>query len=362
MAEQQDSLRFADDNPGGYSSLVTAPDSDAKTLHIRCGNDVMYKLAVSGFEGDFLCFADPYIQGPVPAKEQLQEFIQIRADFIAGNHWREQQQAIKELSSDYQALEQASEYQRVAFWFEHDAYDVLIFLKMLHFFRDSGKRAPTMQYICIDQYPGVERFHGIGQLPAEAMPVLWQQFQPLTEAQYEYGSLCWQAYTSPTPEAFSQLIAIDNPPFAAIIPALQRHIRELPWLTDGLNLSERLTLKILSEQGSVDAAKLFYHWYTCVYEPLVFMGDSSYWLILEQLATAEKPAIRIDKASEKKIDWQVSITPFGEQLLACETHWMTHNSYNRWWGGTHNDSGKAGGNSIWYWDEAGRKIIKHRIN
>lgn len=48
------------------SGQPVAPDADRDTLHIRCGHDVMYKLAVAGFNGDFVAFADPYIQGPVP--------------------------------------------------------------------------------------------------------------------------------------------------------------------------------------------------------------------------------------------------------------------------------------------------------
>jgi hypothetical protein len=115
-------------------------DDQLRTLHIRCGNDVMYKLAVAGFSGDFLCFADPYIQGPVPAETNRQRFIDVRSSFIANNQWRLKPQAVKDLTSDYEALERIRDYQRVCFWFEHDAYDVLVFIKLLHFLRDRSKR------------------------------------------------------------------------------------------------------------------------------------------------------------------------------------------------------------------------------
>ncbi len=331
----------------------TALDADASTLHSRCGNDVMYKLAVSGFKGDYLSFADPYIQGPVPTGENQEHFIHTRAAFIADNNWRNQQQAITELTSDYLALENGRHYQRIAFWFEHDAYDVLVFLKMLHFFSDPTRRAPIMQFVCVDHYPGVQRFNGIGQLPAETMRVLWEQFQPLSDAQFDYGKLCWQAYTDSTPEAFARLMSLENPPLPEIIPALQRHIRELPWLSDGLALSERITLHILAEQGTLDAPTLFYHWYTCVYEPLPFMGDSSYWLMLESLANAPSPAITLQKGSEKKVDWRVSMTPYGRQLLNGQAHWLAQNPLERWWGGTHNRSDQG----IWHWDDTAGKVM-----
>lgn len=323
-----------------------AMDCDQTTLHIRCGNDVMYKLAVAGFNGDFLTFADPYIQGPVSGALSFDSYIKARVGFMAGDNQDDADRIHSELVSSYKALEKAVKYKRVAFWFEHDAYDVLVFCKLLHFFSDPAKRAQEMQFICADHYPGVKRFNGIGQLPADSMRVLWEQFQPVMEQQFEFGKRCWQAYISPTPEAFCRLAIQDNSPLPEIMPALRRHIQELPWRTDGLSLSERLTLKILEEQGPQNAPNLFYHWYTTVYEPLVFMGDTSYWIVLNQLAQARRPAIKLQKNSQKKIDWHVSLTDFGRQLLAGDAFWGEHNSYDRWFGGVHiNSTG-----TVWYWD------------
>ena len=338
------------------SGQPLALDGDKTTLHIRCGNDVMYKLAVAGFAGDFLNFSDPYIQGPVPEVDQ-EDFLRIRAAFIAGNHWRELEQAYAELTEAYEALEMAGRYQRIAFWFEHDAYDVLVFIKLLHFFSNAWKRAAEMCFLCASRYPGVKRFNGIGQLPPEAMRILWGQFQPLNQTQFEYGRLCWQAYTSSTPEAFHRLTILEDPPLPEIVPALKRHLQELPWWQDGLSLSERLTLLILEEKGPQDAPSLFYHWYTTVYEPLVFMGDSSYWVLLNELALARHPAIKIDKQSARLIDWQVSLTDFGRQLITGEAHWVEHNVYDRWFGGVHNTSA----NVMWYWDDVSQQVLAARV-
>lgn len=331
----------------------TALDAQKRTLHIRCGNDVMYKLAIAGFTGDFLCFADPYIQGPVPAEQNLDRFIRIRGDFIADNNWRKREQAYNDLLVDYHALDSAREYARVACWFEHDAYDVLIFIKLLDYFSDPEKRPDELCFLCIDHYPGVKRFNGIGQLPAQAMRLLWQQFAAINEAHLLFGKLCWEAYTDTTPQALSQLIKLESPPLPAIMPALKRHIQELPWQRDGLSLTERLTLTILAERGPQDGSQLFYHWYTTHYEPLVFMGDSSYWIVLDQLAQARHPAIELVKDTAKPIDWHISLTDFGRELLSGKTHWMAHNDYDRWFGGVHNHSDSA----IWYWDEVAGDVI-----
>jgi len=336
------------------SGQPAAPDGDRNTLHIRCGQDVMYKLAIAGFTGDFLAFPDPYIQGPVPKTVDQESFIRARAEYIAGNGWRQPQQAYDELATGYRALEQGAAYGRIAFWFEHDAYDVLSLLKLLHYYSEPNRRAPDMRYLCLSQYPGVKRFNGLGQLPVEAMRVLWAQFKPVTEAQFQYGRALWNAYTDSTPETLLKLITQETSPLPEILPALRRHLQELPWQNDGLSLSERLTLEILARQGAMNASELFFHWYTTVYEPLPFMGDSSYWLLLDELAQAPHPAIHLAKASEKPVDWQVSITPFGQQLLAGQANWTEENPYDRWFGGVHNRTGAG----IWHWDEPAQQVIR----
>lgn len=336
------------------SGQSPAPDAGRKTLHIRCGHDVMFKLAVAGFEGDFLAFADPYVHGPVPGGLDLPHFIQLRAAFIAGEHWRSPEQALSELTADYQALEYARNYQSVAFWFEHDAYDALIFLKLLSFFSDPSKRAADMRYICLSQYPGVQRFNGLGQLPAQAMRVLWPRFEPLTGVQFAAGHEGWSAYTERSPEALCRWASQGKPDLPQIIPAIQRQLRELPWLGDGLALSERLTLQCLAQHGDMDAATLFYHWYSGVYEPLPFLGDSAYWRLLDALAGAPEPAILVRGPHGKPKDQRVSLTAFGHRLLTGGACWTEANPYDRWFGGTHNRS-DAG---IWYWDETTRRVLQ----
>lgn len=335
------------------SGQPSALDDDKKSLHIRCGSDLMLPMAIAGFTGDYLVFADPYVMGAVPQTETEDEFIRIRAEVIS-NNFTEHKQAYQDLSDDYAPLQQAGEYERLMFWFEHDAYDVLAFLKLLHFFSDPQHRPADVQFICITDYPGVKRFNGIGQLPAEAMRVLWDDFKTVDEALFEFGRLAWEAYTSPDPKSFYRLAFATDIPLPALIPAMRRQLQELPWSVDGLSLTEHLTLQILADKGSMNAAELFFKWYTLHYEPLVFWGDLMYWKVLDALALGENPAITFKKPSEKIIEWQVSLTSFGEDLLKRKAHWVQSNGYDRWFGGTHNTSeGKC-----WYWDDENQKVTQ----
>lgn len=330
----------------------TALDGEYRTLHIRCGNDIMHKLVVAGFTGDFLAFADPYVHGPVPLTATLDEFIRIRAEHIEqGYH---QPPVLKALTEDYAALEQARDYETVTLWFEHDTYDQLILAKLLHYFSDPGKRPVQLRFINVTGFPGVQRFNGIGQLPADALRVLWTQFADISAEQLEFAKHAWHAITSPTPELLAQLVATQTPALPVMANALYRHLQELPSLHNGLSLVEQLTLQVLSNEGPLNAARLFGS-YTNRYEPLPYLGDSMYWCYLDDLAGAPQPAIILNKHGEKPKQWDVALTPLGHELLLGSAHWLELNPVPRWVGGVHIDARKR---PVWCYDGAGGAVLR----
>lgn len=315
----------------------TALDAGQRVLHIRCGNDIQHAMAVAGFVGDFLVFPDPYVHGPVPETETLEEFIHIRASYISTDLKPPYEQVHKDLTQNYSDLEKSCDYDAVYLWFEHDSYDQLLVAKLLDFYSEQSKRPAVLKIINITHFPGVKIFNGIGQLPPEAMRILWSEFTIVTKEQLAIGKKAWAAIRSPTPQLIQNLVATGTPELPTMAIALDRHLKQLPSERNGLNLTENLTLKILDEKGEMNAARLF-GWYTNHYEPLTFMGDTSFWNILDELANAEHPAITLNKQGEKPNQWQLAITQTGRDLLANKLDWLKLNSIDRWVGGIHIDT------------------------
>ena len=316
----------------------TALDGDCRTLHIRCGSDIMHKLALAGFEGDFLSFPDPYVQGPVPNTNSLDEFVRIRGAFLNKTH--SATNATERLLQDHQDLSEAKTYPRVMLWFEHDSHDQLILAKLLHYFSEEVNRPAQLQLICVSQFPGVKRFNGLGQLPPQALRVLWEQFTAVKVAQWQLGKQCWDAITASTPEQLSNIVVSGTPVLPTMAPALSRHLQELPATSNGLSLTEQLTLQILAEKGAMNAARLF-GWYTNHYEPLPFLGDSGYWFVLDGLANVDKPALTLHKHGLSPKEWEVMLTALGEALLQNKADWLELNQIKRWVGGVKIDSRAA---------------------
>lgn len=316
------------------SGTPGALDGRMRILHIRCGHDIRHALAIAGFNGDFLSFHDPYVHGPVPGMGSLDAFLEIRARYISDSLHPSYDEVIEDLRRQYAALDQARDYDAVHLWLEHDSYDQLILAKLLDFFSDPERRPGSLKLISVTHYPGVKIFNGIGQLPPEALRVLWEDFRDVNAAQLQLGQRAWSAVRSPTPDALREVIATGTSELPTMAIALERHLRQLPSERNGLNLSENLTLQILDEKGSMNAGRLF-GWYANHYEPLAFMGDSAYWRLLEELATATHPAVSLTRSGENPIQWQVALSETGGQLMADEADWIELNGVDRWVGGIH---------------------------
>jgi hypothetical protein len=188
--------------------------------------------------------------------------------------------------------------------------------------------------------------------------VLWNDFEDVNERQLLLGKQTWAALTSPTPEALLELVNTGTPALPTMGPALARHLRELPSVRNGVSLTEELTLRILRDKDAMNAPRLF-GWYTNHYEPLPFLGDTGYWIVLRGLAHAREPAIRIDERSDAPKEWHrhwhVELLPFGERLLRNDADWLSANTVDRWVGGVHIDSREP---TSWRFDEAAGRVLR----
>jgi hypothetical protein len=116
-----------------------------------------------------------------------------------------------------------------------------------------------------------------------AMRMLWAQFAEVDAKHLALGRAAWKAITSGSPEQLQRLVEQGTAAIPTMAIAFRRHLQELPSRRNGLSLSEQLTLRVLRDKGPMNAARLF-GWYTNHYEPLPFLGDTGYWLVIKGLA------------------------------------------------------------------------------
>lgn len=334
-------------------SAGAAPDGGQATLHIRCGTDIREALREGGFVGDFLEHSTPYSTGPVLAgpegHERMARFLVAAYPDARGGLVYET--VLADLLEGEQALKRSgAAYERIVLWMEHDPWDQLILARLLAHYA-GGPRPPVLELVTIGDFPGSERFIGMGQLPAEALRWLWDRRKAVSARQLQLGEHVWAALCSDNPQRLAALARSGTPALPLMAPALHRHLQELPWVEDGLALSQRLILQLLAP-GRTPLNAVFLQ--LKERDPLPSITDLHLlYLVNEMLKAEEAPLIRNPPPPGRRLFAQMlELTEAGTAVLHKERDWHSLHPPSRWVGGVQVSAVPG-----WRWHDARREVV-----
>lgn len=331
-----------------------ALDADVRTLHIRCGSDLQNPLRHAGFQGDFYEHSYPYLIGPV---REGTGCLEQRAHFLVDTCGDDREppltyEAVLDgLTRDERRLRDSSDYERVVIWSEGDCYDQLVQLRLLGHY--AANRGPLrLELINIKDFPGGLRFIGLGQLPPEALRLLWEQRHPATTAQLSVGLAGWKALASDDPRSLAAIMRSGTPDLPLLAPALHRHLRELPSIENGLGFTQQMALTMLAEQPQ--SLNQMFGRMTYFVDPLPGQGDSQ---MRDRVLAMEQARERVftrgpglDREGRSRSPWTdvLTITGLGRAVLAGEVDFQSFAPPPRWVGGVR----VSAEDPDWRWDES----------
>jgi hypothetical protein len=312
-------------------------------LHITNGDSAAGTLREAGMEGEILSWRDVLHDGPVPADLPLPALSQVRADFIASCGRMNADEVRRGFAERDAALAASGEEDEVVLWFEHDLYDQLQLIQLLDWFAD--RPHPRLTLVNPAEY--------LGPAPPERLRELFPARALVTDAQRMLGRDAWRAFRSPDPRGIEAIARGDTSPLPHLAAALVRWLEELPSADTGLSRSESATLDALAEQGEMALGYLYgasHH----AREEAVWMGDWSFYDIVDGLAEAETPLVHIlDPATEDEPARRVRITAAGERVRGGLDDAVRMNGIDRWMGGIH----LHGRDLPWRWDARQQRVV-----
>jgi hypothetical protein len=331
-------------------------DNDCRTMHVRCGSDFLHELRAAGFHGDFVLHINPYHEGPVV---DAPDWLERRARYISdrlGPYMPEltYQRVLEETRLEEARLgDGARNYERVALWLEHDRYDQFVLLRCLAYFAEHG--APLhLELITANDFPGSERFVGLGQLPAEALSLLWAQRKPINAEQLAFAHHVWNLFRAPDPRPLAELVHKGTPLLPDLAGALHRHLQELPSPHNGLGLTQQLLLQILADRGRRTAGSIVGT--AMRRDPLPGLGDLGYEQTLRDMENLSEPLVLRSGGHAVK-EWfrdEVELSELGRAVLAGRVNWLDLPVPERWLGGVQ----IATRHNHWRWHEVTRSVDK----
>lgn len=323
-----------------------------RCLHVLNGDVVADRLAATNLGGTRAVWADPLCEGPLVPLTQP-GFREARARYLARAGYATAAEAHARLTMWDGGLEAARGHDEVVLWLEHDLFDQLLLVRHLAWWADLHLDLPQLSLICIGEFPGIDPFHGLGQLAPDDLLGLFPNRVPVSPEVVAHGARTWQALLATHPLDLEHVRHHPVPGLRYLSAALRRYLEEYPALRTGLGRTEAMILEELSH-GPLHPAALF----RAVQrrEAAVFMGDLSFRHLLEGLARGPEPLLELHlapAATGPALEGApVRRRPAAERVLAGRDDWVTLAGIDRWFGGVHLEGRRV----PWRWDPLNERI------
>jgi hypothetical protein len=327
-------------------------------LHIRCGDDILATLGEAGIPGDAIRWIDLLLEGPLRRSGDERRRLKERAAYLATRYGLPLAEAYRDLLGQEWRISQCVRYDETVLWFEADLFDQTILAYLLQ--RLAPFQAETrISLVCIGEFPGVQRFIGLGQLSPAQLATLLPRRQPVTRRQFALAREAWEALTHQHPRELIRLSRMQSRALPFLPAALQRYLAEYPSTRNGLSRTEQLALEAI-EGGARTPQAAFVE--VQQREPRPFLGDSMFYAVLRELASGDYPALAgsrrgLSRQPEKEFrEAEVWLTPLGKRVLANQADWFELAQTARWMGGVL----LRGPRPRWRWDPRRERLVEQR--
>ena len=327
--------------------------TDSSRLIVTNGDSAAGMLREFGFLSPILPWRDVLHDGPVPDLP-IEHLSEVRSRFLHDQGLAPLEETLRQFSERDRILLDSGRFQELVLWFEHDLYDQLQLLQVIH---TLAVIEPKPRLTSIFSNPHITSFDQTATLTN------FRARQPLTEQQLHVGSSLWTAFTRGDYRRLEQVALSNDTTFPDLAPALYRWLEEFPWVTHGLTRSEFQIAESLNWHPRLDPVHLFCE--TQQLEEARFLGDSFFWCYLMELE--KRKVIKEEERGVFRPPWDCSSPEeFRSQILALGLSGaavfsaghglfgpLLGSGYTRWVGGAEVNS-----ENPWWWDPQKKRLVQ----
>ncbi|CAM4223256.1 sigma-70 family RNA polymerase sigma factor [Saccharibacillus endophyticus] len=329
-------------------------------LHIVNGDHTADLLCQAGIEGEVLVWRELYPFGPAFADMEEASARFARAEALERELGIPRALYLEGCSAQERKLRELERFEEAVLWFEHDLFDQAMLALLLNRIGRMQRGRTRISLLCIGEFPGIEVFHGLGQLKPEQLRTLSGTWQPVGEAQFALASRFWAAYSSPDPEEHVRFLTADAEALPFARAAFEAHLARLPSAFDGLGSIQRAALEAAAS-GAAAPGELF----RLAADKLVALGlgDLEFWRHLERMSAGPSPLLRpsgdgsFPKYGQCPPDFgnrKFEPSALGRQVLAGEVPApQDAGAYPEWAGGL-----SLAGPDAPRWDARAKRIVR----
>jgi hypothetical protein len=319
-------------------------------LHIHNGESTAGTLREARLPGEHFSFNEVLMEGPAPAGLTPEQWRKHRAGFLAAEYDIELEKCERELLNAEKLLASFKEHDEVVLWFEHDLFCQVNLVYLLSWFSRQEPAPANLRLICVDRFPGMPGFRGLGELTGSQLTSLFGDRKAVSAEQFSLAARVWAAYCAPTPETLAGILSEDTSSLPFLRAALQLHLERFPSVENGLGRIENRALDLIA-QGNSKFKNLFPAFANL--DPVYGLGDAQFWNCLRRLTEVNPPLLEIQwKGSARQgpendfLGASFALTDTGDAVRTRAADLVDTCEFDFWLGGVHLNRSLP----IWRWD------------
>jgi hypothetical protein len=277
-----------------------------ETFHITSGDIAGGSLVKAGLPGEVFVWHDILYDGPRCPGWPDEGTLNARAVFLeevtAGG--LDRRHVLETLHNQYSKLAEAATIKHIVLWFDACLFDQSMLAHILTCLLHQS--AGGVELLCVDAFPGIEPFHGFGQMRPDQLASLYGNRQPVTDAQYRFAVKVDEAFATQDSGLLTELSQATNAPLPWIPAAVTRWLQERPDPVTGLGRLENLALMAI-RAGCETPTEIFAS-VAAADAPPQFWGDITLWAKINALAEREPPLVVIDGPTDRLPQWQGEVS------------------------------------------------------
>ena len=272
------------------------------TLHITSGDIAGSRLEGAGLPGEVFVWHDILYDGPRGPGRPDEEILRLRARFIeeatGGGLGREF--VLETFRRQYRKLSAAADYERIVLWFDACLFDQAMLAHVLACLPQAARRKTAL--LCVDAFPGIQPFHGLGQLTPVQLASCCDLRRPVTAAQFDFARVVDWAFAAQDLAPFEELAAMTEAPLPWVPAAVARWLEERPDAETGLGRLEAMALEAV--RGGCETPAQIFAAASAADTPPQYWGDTTLWAKVNALADRRPPLVHIEGPLPHLPQWE----------------------------------------------------------
>jgi len=271
-------------------------------LNITSGDIAGKIIGESGVPGEVFVWHDILYDGPRKPGWPDEETLQARAIFLEDvtGGGLDKDHILETLKKQYHELETASKYEKIILWFDACLFDQAMLSHILACLKIQNIK--NVDLICVDKFPGIKPYNGLGQLSPEQMASCYKLRRAVTDEQFDFAELVDKSFAIQDKIEFVELSKYRNTPLPWIPTAVIRWIQEQPDEETGLGRLENLTLNAL--KAGCETPKEIFKFVSENDTSPQYWGDITLWSKINSLADRVPPLVKIQGPNSRLPQWE----------------------------------------------------------